>query len=66
MRSKVASTSPCGKHVYTTKKLAKQVAAQVRREHGENVHAYHCVDPCHGWHIGHPKGAPRRVEEATA
>lgn len=61
-RLRVVPDSACGKKIYTTRKIALQVAAIARKERGENVHAYHCF-PCHGWHIGHPPGAPRRMED---
>lgn len=55
-RAKVARTSRCGKHAYSSRKLALQAAAEARRDTGELIQAYHCPGRCHAWHIGHPPG----------
>lgn len=61
-RSPVRHETRCGKFAYASRKLARTVAAKVRREAGENVEAYHCY-PCHAYHVGHPPGEPRTLAE---
>lgn len=48
-------SGPCGKRIYTSRKVAAFVAAQKARELSQPIQAFHC-DACHGHHIGHPPG----------
>lgn len=61
VRTKVVRTSPCGKHAYTSRKIALEVAGAQRRATGENIQAYKCRRGCHCFHIGHPPGEPRKL-----
>ena len=54
--------SGCGKLAYPSKKVAKAKAAEQSRNTGTVIRAYHCVDRCHCWHIGHPWGQRQQVE----
>jgi len=49
---------------YRRRKLALTRAATIAQRSGENLSAYHCRD-CHGWHIGHMPGEPRRLEQVA-
>lgn len=52
--SRVGSrTCRCGKQAYTSKKLAKAVAATQTKASGAFIEAYHCYTG-HCYHIGHP------------
>lgn len=57
-----SAPSGCGKLAYSGRKVAAMQAAIARRDTGENIRHYKCVD-CHAWHIGHPGGQPRMLEE---
>lgn len=45
----------CGKSCYSSKKMAKQRASELRKELQEPIEAYKCYR-CHAWHLGHPPG----------
>lgn len=64
-RTRVLTRTACGKNGYTTKKLAKQVAAMQRKDSGEPIFAYRCPHGCHVWHIGHPPGWRRNRERVA-
>lgn len=57
-----SSPSACGKLAYAGRKTAAMQAAIARRDTGENIRHYKC-QRCHAWHIGHPGGTPRFLEE---
>lgn len=63
-RTKIITTTPCGKQGYTSRKVAKNRAAIARAETGEPIHAYRCAG-CHCWHIGHPPGWRAAHPEAS-
>lgn len=57
-----SAPSDCGKLAYSGRKVAAMQAAIARRDTGENIRHYKCCF-CHAWHIGHPGGQPRMLEE---
>lgn len=54
LRTSVMPWTACGKFGYTSRKLAKAVAAEQTRLTGTYIEAYHCKRGCHSYHIGHP------------
>lgn len=54
--------SACGKLAYAGRKIAAMRASLARRDTGENIRHYKCHN-CHAWHIGHPHGLPRQLED---
>jgi hypothetical protein len=54
---------PCGKILYTSRKLALEAMHRQRREWGDTtIRPYHSY-PCHGYHLGHP--TPRQDREVA-
>lgn len=51
-RSKVRHGSPCGKRVFSSRKVARAEAIAQSKISGEDIEHYHCY-PCHGFHLGH-------------
>lgn len=63
-RVRVRRHGRCGKLTFTSRKEARQAAALMRRDTGENVESYHCYG-CHGHHLGHPPGQPRKLDDVA-
>lgn len=57
-----SAPSACGKLAYAGRKVAAGQASIQRGLTGENIRHYKCRD-CHAWHIGHPPGLPRQLED---